>query len=272
MRTFDLTILGSSSATPTSNRNPSAQLVNLYDRLFLIDCGEGTQVQLRKFKIKFQRINHIFISHLHGDHYFGLPGLLSSMSLLGRNIDLHLYGPPALKEIIDLNYKYSDTHLNYSLIFHPIDASKQEVLFEDERVMIKTIVLNHRIPCTGFLFTEKSAIDSYLKTSLLENYRTHSYAYCSDTCFDNNVIEQIKDTTVLYHEATFMEDRIERAIKTFHSTSKQAATVALRGGVSKLILGHFSARYSNLEPLLLEAKEIFPNSYLAIEGEKIKIE
>lgn len=305
MQKFEVTILGCSSATPTSNRNPSSQLVNIADRYFLVDCGEGTQVQLRRFKIKFQRINHIFISHMHGDHYYGLMGLLSSMHLLGRNIDLHLYGPAVLKEIIDLQYKHSDTRLHYNLIFHPLVSDKNELIFEDEKVSVETIILNHRIPCTGFLFREKDKarkiskekIDEFKipiselnKIKQGEDFvneqgltianetitggppKQFSYAYCSDTCYDERVITQVKGVDLLYHEATFMDDMLERAKETFHSTAKQAATVALQANVKKLIIGHYSARYSHLEPLLNEASAIFPNTVLAVEGEKYRLE
>jgi len=305
MQKFEVTILGCSSATPTSKRNPSSQLLNLADRYFLIDCGEGTQMQLRRYKIKFQRIAHILISHLHGDHYYGLMGLLSSMHLLGRTTDLHLYAPPALKEIIDIQYKYSDTRLHYNLIFHPLQSSQPEMIFEDDKMTVRTIILNHRIPCTGFLFREKEKPRKISK-ELISSYHISieqlnrikqgydfitkegqsipneivtggevpvlSYAYCSDTCFDERVIQQIKDVDLLYHEATFMNDMQNRARETFHSTTGQAATVAMKAKVKKLIIGHFSARYSDLDPLLVETKAIFPNSVLAKEGERYSVE
>jgi ribonuclease Z len=305
MQKFEVTILGCSSATPTSKRNPSSQLVNIADRYFMVDCGEGTQVQLRRFKIKFQRINHIFISHMHGDHYYGLMGLLSSMHLLGRSADLHLYGPSVLKEIIDLQYKHSDTRLHYNLIFHPLNNDKQEFIFEDEKVSVQTIILNHRIPCTGFLFREKNKPRKISKEKILEfkipytelnkikdgsdfvnkegvtianekitggSLPLFSYAYCSDTCYDDKVIEQVKQVDLLYHEATFMDDMEKRAKETYHTTAKQAGLVARKGQVKKMIIGHYSARYNELEPLLEEAQSIFPNTVLAIEGEKYKIE
>ncbi len=224
-------------------------------------------MQLRRYKIKFQRIGHILISHLHGDHYYGLMGLLSSMHLLGRSADLHLYGPAPLKEIIDLQYKYSETRLHYNLIFHPLQNDKPTLIFEDEKLSVHTIILNHRIACTGFLFREKDK--SRKITEVLPMY---SYAYCSDTCFDERVIEQVKEVDLLYHEATFMDDMENRAKETYHSTTKQAATVAARANVKKLMIGHYSARYSKLEPLLLEAKMVFSNTVLAIEGEKYRID
>lgn len=304
MQKFEVTILGCSSATPTSKRNPSSQLINIADRYFLVDCGEGTQVQLRRFKIKFQRINHIFISHMHGDHYYGLMGLLSSMHLLGRSADLHLYGPAVLKEIIDLQYRHSDTRLHYNLIFHPLQNEKPELIFEDEKLSVETIILNHRIPCTGFLFREKDKPRKISKEKIAEfkipftelnkikqgeDFVTKeglripnekitggpvalfSYAYCSDTCYDEKVIEQVKGVDLLYHEATFMDDMQDRAKETFHTTAKQAGSVATKAQVKKLIIGHYSARYADLAPVLAEAQTTFPNTVLANEGEKYQI-
>ncbi|MCC6690143.1 MAG: ribonuclease Z [Bacteroidia bacterium] len=303
MQKFEVTILGCSSATPTSKRNPSSQLVNIAEQYFLIDCGEGTQMQLRRFKIKFQRINHIFISHLHGDHYYGLIGLLSSMHLLGRTANVHLYGPPALKNIIDLQLNYSETKLHYNLIFHPLNNTAPQLIFEDEKISIQTILLNHRISCTGFLFREKEKprkismekITAYkIPHTELNNIKQgsdfvtkegavipnekittaqplYSYAYCSDTCYDEKVIEQVKSVDVLYHEATFMEDMHDRAAETFHSTAKQAANVAAKAAVKKLIIGHYSARYKDLQPLLAEAQSVFANTALAVEGDNYLI-
>jgi ribonuclease Z len=305
MSQFELTILGCSSATPTSSRNPTAQLLQVAGRFFLIDCGEATQIQLRKFKIKFQRIDHIFISHLHGDHYLGLMGLLSSMHLLGRTKDLWLYCPSGLEEIIGVQLKHSATVLNYKIHYRFHDTSRQEVLFEDEKVVVKTILLNHRIPCCGFLFSEKSKPRNLRKEVLEakhiplsaiagikrgEDYltpdniripnselafpelRTHTYAYCSDTCYDETVIEQVRGVDVLYHESTFTQEMKQRAIETHHSTALDAGNVALKAGVGKLLLGHYSARYTDLSPLLLEARSVFPNSELAYEGLRVDVE
>lgn len=302
---FELTILGCSSATPTSKRNPTAQVLNVCDRLFLIDCGEATQIQLRRYKIKFQKINHIFISHLHGDHYFGLIGLLSSMHLLGRTKELHLYAPAELKEIIDLQHKYSYTQLNYEIIFHPLQFEKSELLFEDEKVSVETIILNHRINCCGFLFKEKphprniipEKIKEYkiptveipkikngsdynteegkkIKNAELtiEGFPQRSYAYCSDTCYYEPIIEKIRGVDLLYHEATFMQDMAARAKETFHTTTIQAGTIAQKAAVKKLIIGHFSARYKDAEPLLIETKTVFENTVLAAEGERYTLE
>ncbi len=305
MQNFELTILGCSSATPTSTRNPTAQLLNIAERFFLIDCGEATQIQLRKYKIKFQRINHIFISHLHGDHYLGLIGLLSSMHLLGRTNEMHLYCPAELKEIIEIQYRYSQTRLNFSINYHPHKYINNELIFEDEKVEVRSILLNHRIPCCGFLFTEKPLLANISKDSirayqlpieqivaikqgadfitatgkiipnnkLVSNKKNQrSYAYCSDTCYDERIIEFVKGVDLLYHEATFMQDMLQRATETFHSTALQAATIAKKAGAHKLMIGHYSARYKDLQPLLDEAKTVFNNTVLAIEGESLIID
>ncbi len=304
MNTFELTILGCSSATPTASRHPTAQLLNIAERFILIDCGEGTQIQLRRYKIKFQRIDHILISHLHGDHYLGLMGLLQSMHLLGREKELHLYCPQELKEIIDLQNKSSQTVLNYPLVYHFTNVQQSELIFEDDKLSIETIVLNHRIPCTGFLFREKLG-DRKILMDQLNRYEVsvaeihklkkglnafnnngeevenalltadpdalRSYAYCSDTAYKEAIVEQIKEVTLLYHEATFLSNMLDRAKATFHSTAAQAATIALKANVQQLIIGHFSARYSDLSQHLEEAIPIFKNTLLASEGEKISI-
>ncbi|MEI6487820.1 MAG: ribonuclease Z [Bacteroidota bacterium] len=305
MQNFELTILGCSSATPTSKRNPTAQLLNIAERFFLVDCGEATQIQLRKFKIKFQRINHVFISHLHGDHYLGLLGLLSSMHLLGRTEELHIYSPPELKEIIEVNYKYSQTYLNYNLIYHPHQFVNDDLIFEDDKVEVRTIVLNHRIPCCGFVFIEKPPLanisreviafykipfDQILNIKKGGDYQTpdgrvvpneklitrkllpRKYAYCSDTCYDERILDYIKNSDLLYHEATFMCDMEARAKETFHSTAIQAATMAVKSNSKRLMIGHYSARYKNLQPLLDEAQSVFANTLLAIEGESTSID
>jgi ribonuclease Z len=300
MQNFQLTVLGSSSATPTSKRNPTAQLLNIAERFFLIDCGEATQIQLRKYKVKFQRISHICISHLHGDHYLGLIGLLSSMHLLGRTVDLNLYCPKELKEIIDVQLKASETYLRFTLVYHFHNYIDNEVIFEDEKIDVRTIVLNHRIPCCGFLFKEKkipgtitkSIIAKYnipieaihaikngadfttstgeiVPNELLVSYKQlpRTYAYCSDTKYDERIIPLINNATLLYHEATFMQKLLPRATETYHSTTIQAATIAQKANVKKLMIGHYSARYKELTPLLEEAKTVFENTILAIEGE-----
>ena len=298
-QTFELFILGSSAATPTANRNPTSQLLNIAERFFLIDCGEGTQMQLRKYKARFQSINHIFISHLHGDHFYGLPGFLASMHLLGRKNELTIYGPKELEEIIAMIHKHSDTYLNYPVKFVYTQNTIKQLIFEDEKVEVYSFPLKHRIATTGYLFKEKPLprnIDKYkleklnvsfaeihkLKQGLdaidnngtiIENKqltidppKTRSYAFCSDTKFFEDLANDIKEVDLLYHESTFLEEKQDRAKVTFHSTAKQAAQMAILSNAQKLILGHFSARYSNLDEFLSEAKPIFSNTELAIEG------
>lgn len=304
MQSFELTILGCSSATPTSSRNPTAQLLNIAERFFLIDCGEATQIQLRKYKIKFQKINHIFISHLHGDHFFGLMGLLSSTHLLGRTNELHLYCPPELQEIIEVQFKHSQTYLKYKIEYHPHRYIANDLLFEDNKVEVRTILLNHRIPCCGFIFKEKPLLANISKETIKEynipveqilpikngadfinsegklipnselvsnRLNPRSYAYCSDTCYDERIIETIKGVNLLYHEATFMNDMQDRAKETFHSTTIQAATIAQKADVRQLMIGHYSARYKDLQPLLEEAQSVFKNTLLAEEGQNTQV-
>lgn len=301
---FTLKILGSNSAAPAHNRHQTSQLLNVQNHTFLIDCGEGTQIQLIKYKLKAQKINNIFISHLHGDHYLGLMGLISTMHLQNRTKDLFIYGPPGLAEIITLQLQYSQTILNYKIKFQEVDTSKRKVIFEDEILVVETIPLNHRIGCAGFLFREKPKKRRIIKEKLPHNCslknilslkngediydedgeilyhnesmtfpprKSRSYAYCSDTKYDENIIEQIKHVDLLYHESTFLSDREERANQTFHSTARQAATIAKKAEVGKLLLGHYSIRYKELQPLLDEARDVFENAALAIEGETIDI-
>lgn len=303
-QTFELLILGTSSASPTSDRNPSAQLLNISERYFLIDCGEATQIQLRKYKAKFQSIDHILISHLHGDHFFGLPGLLSSMHLLGRKQSLSIYAPKGLKELMENMNHVSETSLSFHINWVETRDDGLNLLFADEKTEAYSFPLRHRIFCTGFLFREKPLprkIDKYkleqlhisfadiqrLRNGLdvvnehgeliknseatLDPEAPRSFAYCSDTIFDKGVVKYIKNVDLLYHESTFLEDNLERAKKTFHTTAKQAAEIAKDSGAKQLLLGHFSARYRNLEAFLTEAGPIFGNNLLAIEGKKIKI-
>jgi ribonuclease Z len=296
---FKLTILGCSSAIPTVDRNPTAQLLNVSERFFLIDCGEGTQVQLRKNQLNFQRINHVFISHLHGDHYFGLIGLITSMHLLGRNKDLHIYSHPELKEIIDLQLKVSNTELNYPLFFHPLPEDEDSVILENDYIKVSNLILDHSIKCSGFLFEEKrsqrkiikSEIEKYnipfekinslkngadwinLKGDIISNEilttrnsLPKKYAFCTDTRYDETLAEKIKGVDLLYHEATFMSDLKERAIQTGHSTTLQAASIAKQAKVKKLLIGHYSQRYRNLDDLLIEIKKDFSNTILSYSG------
>ncbi len=301
---FSVTILGSNSAIPTIKRNPTSQLVNHNERFFMIDCAEGTQLQLRKNRIKIQRINHIFISHLHGDHFFGLIGLISTMHLLGRKKELHIYAPPPLEEIIDIQLKASQTELVYPLLFHPINPDLVDVIYEDERLTISTIPLDHRIPTCGFLFKEKKGkrklkkevisslnipvkefanlkngadfVDSngaVMKNNKLTDdpYPVRSYAYCSDTGYNENIIPIIKKADLLYHEATFTQDKVEVAREKYHSTAVDAATIAKKAKVKNLIIGHFSTRYESSEQLLEEAMAVFKQTIAASDGKTIHI-
>tara|TARA_B100002003_G_C14104315_1_gene531154 strand:- start:357 stop:1280 length:924 start_codon:yes stop_codon:yes gene_type:complete len=293
---FKLTILGCHSAIPTIEKNPTAQLLNADERFFLIDCGEGTQIQLLRNKIKFMRINYIFISHLHGDHYFGLIGLINTMHLLGRKKELNLYAHKKLKQIIDLQFKSSNTILNFPLFFYPISTKEDEVLYEDDRIIISSFLLKHSIPTSGFLFKEKNVLRNILEDKIKEykipiseilklkqgdnfitsdgreisneeittnNKKVHSYAFCSDTEFVEENIAKLKGISVLYHEATFMKDMKKKAKSTGHSTTIDAATLAKRTKVKKLIIGHFSKRYTNINEILKETRSIFPNTELA---------
>jgi ribonuclease Z len=301
---FEVTILGSSSATPIFNRNPSSQALNINERLYLIDCGEGTQHQMLHFGVKPSRIDYIFISHLHGDHYLGLVGLLSSLHLNGRVKPLTIFAPPPLKEIIDLQLKYSETTLGYSIVYINTNPEQVEVLLDNQDIIVETIPLDHRIACTGFLFTQKKRNRKLLKEKLEEfnipvEYYTalkkghdytapngeiyknelltsapdkpKSYAYCSDTLYDEQYFNQINNVDLLYHEATFLNDMLERAQHTYHTTALQAGAVALKTNAKKLLIGHFSARYKTLNDLLDEAKSVFPSTELAVEGKTFVI-
>lgn len=261
--TFSVTILGSNSAIPTLFRNPSAHLLNVDERIFLIDCAEGTQLQMRKYRIHFQRIRHILISHLHGDHYFGLIGLLTTLHLLGRKEELHLYAPPELGEIIRIQLEASLTTLIYPLVLHPLLAGGLQPLFEDERVTVHSFPLLHSIPTFGFVFREK--------IRLRKLAAKRSFAYCSDTAYDERIIPFISGVDLLYHETTFMQDKAAAATDKMHSTTVEAATIAKKGQVKKLMIGHFSARYDDLFPLLEEAREIFPDTIPAEDGITIHI-
>ncbi|MBE5319290.1 ribonuclease Z [Pedobacter sp. MR2016-19] len=299
---FEVTILGSSSATPVFNRNPSAQLLNCNEKYYLIDCGEGTQQQLAKYNLKAARIDYIFISHLHGDHYFGLIGLLSSLHLNGRSKPMQIFGPRPLLEILEIQFKYSDTMLRYPIEFFPIEADQSIQIFENNDLIVKTIILNHRIPTTGFIFQQKKRQRKLIKektdevpmayyTALKkgidvelpngdilrsEDYTTEPdaprcYAYCSDTLFDESYFTTIKDCDTLYHEATFMHDLLDRAKETHHTTALQAAEVAKINGAKKLLIGHFSSRYKTLQMLLEEAQSVFENTELAVEGRTFQL-
>ena len=294
-----LTILGCYAATPRTFTNPTSQVLEIKNRLFLIDCGEGTQVQLRKNKIKFSKISHIFISHLHGDHCYGLIGLISTFSLLNRTTDLHIYGPKGIKEIITLQLRLSNSWTNFGLFLHELESNESELIFEDEKVFVKTIPLKHRIYTNGFLFQEKEgerklnlvAVQNYEietcyyqkikngKDITLEDGRiipnekltfdpiaSKSYAFCSDTVYNEMMIPVIENVDVLYHESTFLQSEENLAQKTMHSTAQDAARIALKANVKQLVLGHYSTRYNGLNLFKEEASQIFSNVLLADDG------
>ena len=247
---MELIILGCHSATPRENHHTTSQILLFKKHYFMIDCGEGTQIQLRKAKINFSRINHIFISHLHGDHFYGLIGLISSFRLLGRKKSLHIFGPKGIKKLIISQLKASSSWTNYPLIFSELSSLKSEILYEDEIVSVKTIPLNHRIYTNGFLFKSNGKEEK-------------SYAFCSDTMYDENIIELIKYTDLLYHDSTFLDVVKDLAKNTKHSTTIQAATIAQKARVKKLVLGHYSSRYNKKMKFLEEAKSVFSDSYLS---------
>jgi ribonuclease Z len=292
-----VTILGNNSALPSHNRHPSAQVLQSDEHLVLIDCGEGTQMQMNFYKIKKSRINHIFISHLHGDHYFGLIGLINSLALNNHLNDLHIYAPEKLKSIIDIQMDVAGSGLPFQLYFHALE--KEEILFEDKKFSVECFKVNHRIECWGFLFREKknrrkinpSQIKKYkVPKSFYENLHRgedyldeknelikneilttaveppKSYAYCADTAFYEPIAEKIKGVDLVYHESTYLSDLEKKATDRYHSTSTQAATIAKKAGAKKLLLGHFSSMYDTLEKFKEEACEIFPNTEIAEEG------
>lgn len=297
---FTVRILGTSSATPAFSRFTASQVVNYNDRYYLVDCGEGTQMQLQRYRIKYSRIDAIFISHLHGDHILGAPGLLASLSIFERKGPLPVYAPSGLKEIIEIIFKYSDTYLKYDLQFHALeDFEPGEVIFETERLSVKTIPLLHRDFCRGFLFQEKNKRRKFnfykakemgipkeyfhlLKQEnditlpdgrviaadevLFDRGDPLSYAYCSDTFPNEEMMPHIENVSLLYHESTFLDALKKRAADTHHSTAKDAGIAAARSNAKKLVIGHFSARYRDLEPLLEEARAEFENTELAVEG------
>jgi len=294
-----LTILGCYSATPRTFTNPTSQVLEINNHVFLIDCGEGTQVELRRNKIKFSRINHIFISHLHGDHFYGLIGLVSTFRLLNRENPLHIYGPKGIKEAITLQLKLSNSWTDYPLHFHDLTNEESEVIFEDDKVIVRTIPLQHRVYCNGFLFQEKLG-DRKLLMSKVLNYdidkayyksikkgkdvvlddgtiipntdltddptSVKSYAFCSDTRYDENKISLIQGVTALYHESTFLENHKHLCYRTGHSTAIEAATIAKKANVETLILGHYSTRYNDIEQFRDEAHTVFDNVEIGDDG------
>lgn len=301
---FEVSILGSSSATPTANRYPTSQLINFRDKYFLFDCGEGTQHQLRRYKLSFSKIDYIFISHLHGDHFFGLSGLLSSFHLLGRTKELHLFAPAGLQEILEVQFKITGTKLTYPLIFHA-HPKEGGVILDEEHFAVQAYPLRHSIACWGFVFSEKELprkidkekieqlnvpIHARHKLKLGEDYvsdsgevipnaeltfdppKPRSYGFFTDTKVMDILAPELEGLSVLYHEATFLEAAKGRAKQTFHSTSIQAANFAKAANVGQLYIGHFSARYKDLSVFLEECRPIFPDTHLALEGTKIIIE
>ncbi|WP_339657268.1 ribonuclease Z [uncultured Maribacter sp.] len=294
-----LTILGCYAATPRTLTNPTAQVLEIKGHVILIDCGEGTQVELRRRKVKFSRINHIFISHLHGDHFFGLPGFISTIRLLGREKELHIYGPKGIKEAITLLLKLGDSWTNYPLLFHELSSKEPELIFDDKKISVTTIPLDHRIYTNGFLFQEKEG-KRKLNIEAAQNYgidkayfqnikngkdvtldngksiankeltfdppKPKSYAFCSDTVYDATLSAQLKDVDVLYHESTFLESESELAAKTKHSTALQAAEIAKASNVKYLLLGHYSTRYKSIELFKEEATTVFSNVLLTDDG------
>ena len=304
---FQVTILGSSSALPTSQRNTTAQLINHAERFFLVDCGEGTQIQMRRFQKKFFRIDHIFISHLHGDHFFGLPGLINTFNLLGRGKDLHIYAPPLLQEFLDAIRNYIFHGLSYKIIFHPIEhAEGSQLIYENKLLEVYAFPLIHKIPTYGFLFQEK-LLPRKIKKELVEKYQIpivdilkikekqagfrledgsflsneeltlppeppRSYAFCSDTAFNPKLTEYIREVDLLYHEATFLSDMKDRAKETTHSTAEDAAKIATMVKAHRLMVGHYSSRYRELEPFRDEIMSHFSGEVLLAEdGQTIEI-
>lgn len=261
--TFSLTVLGSSSAAPAHNRNLSAHLLNANERFFLIDCGEGTQFQLRKYHLSMQRIKHIFISHLHGDHFFGLIGLLNTMHLHGRKEELHLYADAQLENILNVQLQASGTFLLFPIIFHPLRYDSGDLILEEQRITVHSFPLLHSIPTCGFLFREKNPPRRVPVA--------RSYAYCSDTAYSEAIIPSLQNVELLYHEATFMQDMAATASDKLHSTTIEAASIALKARAKKLIIGHFSARYEDITPMIVEARTIFPQTFAAEEGVRIEI-
>ena len=292
-----VTILGNNSAVPAHNRHPTAQIVQTLDHTFLIDCGEGTQMQMDVYKIRRSKINYIFISHLHGDHYFGLIGLLTSFALHHRNHELHIFSPQPLKQIIDLQLSVAHVVLPYTLHFHSLES--EEIIFEDKKIAVECFKVNHRIECWGFLFREKkhprkidiSKVRKYnIPSSFFDSLHTgsdfttrageviknellttatsppKSYAFCADTSYYEPTVEKIKGVDLLYHESTYLHSLEEKAVSRFHSTSKQAAIIATKAGAKKLLLGHFSSMYETLDEFTSEAREVFTNTDIAEEG------
>ncbi|NBR37220.1 MAG: MBL fold metallo-hydrolase [Chitinophagales bacterium] len=257
---FSVTILGNNSAVPAYERLPTSQLINVDGQKFLVDCGEGTQLQLMRYKIKYSRISHIFISHLHGDHYFGLIGLINSFGLLNRQQDLFVFGPPPLKKILELQLQVASTRLPFSL--HIKEISGPGMLLETDEIEVSCFATDHRITCYGFSFCEKTVS----RKRLAAYGKPRRYAYCADTRYTESLLPHITQYDLIYHEATYLDDQREKAELRYHSTAKQAAQLAQKAQVKRLLLGHFSSQYERLDAFEQEAREVFPNSELAVQG------
>jgi ribonuclease Z len=301
---MQLTILGNNSALPAYGRHPTAQVLSVNGELLLFDCGEGTQIQMQRFGLRWRNLHHIFISHMHGDHYFGLPGLIHSMSLLGRVAPLYLYGPEALMPILQLIQNVASAQLSYPLHFIPLQNNGASLIAETKMFDVSCFPLQHSVPCHGFVVVSKNkgrkllpdkckeyeipaAYYDRLKQGedyerkdglLIENQQvttdgppTKKYAYCTDTLFNPDIVPYIKDADALYHESTYLEDNTEKALLRFHSTAKQAAQLALQAGVKQLLLGHYSSKYKDPQEFQMEAQRIFPNSFATIEGSTYEI-
>lgn len=304
MEKFEVHILGCGSALPTTRHLATSQVINIREKLFMIDCGEGAQVQLRKSRLKFSRLNHIFISHLHGDHCFGLMGLISTFGMLERTANLHIHCHADLQRILEPQIEFFCKGMPYNVVFELFNPGEQAVIYDDRSVSVETIPLRHRVPCCGFLFREKPTpnhirrdmIDFYqIPTYLINRVKNgedyvledgtvipnarltipsdppRSYAYCSDTCYLPRICEQIKGCDLLFHEATFADADAKRAKETFHTTAPQAAEIAKMAQVKKLVIGHYSARYEDESILLKEASEVFPQTILAQENLRIEL-
>lgn len=304
MENFSVTILGSSSASPTTRRNTSSQLVNFYQRYYLVDCGEGTQIQLRRNRLKFSKINHIFISHLHGDHFFGLVGLISSLNLFGRIKDLHIYADPRIKDIIDIQLEISETSLQFKIIYHPLNIEEKQLIFEDKKLEIYSFPLDHRVPTCGFFFQEKKSFLNIKKQAIklyqpnieqinsiragqdlilddgkiipneeltIQAPEPRSYAYCSDTKYFEELPKLLKGAELLYAECTFMKDMQEVATNKFHMTTTDVSNLAKQAEVKQLMVGHFSARYRELKEFGEELEAMYPGAILVNDNDIINI-
>jgi ribonuclease Z len=303
MEIFEIRLLGCNAALPAFGRFPSSQIINIHEQLFLIDCGEGTQFQLIKYNIRRSRIQHIFISHLHGDHIYGLPGLITSFSLMDRQDPLYIYGPVGIKEMISHYLSYSSNNLRFELHFHEVVDYQGKTVYEDDRVKVKSLPLNHTIPTCGYLFEEKirkhklnliriqeESIPVHLwkqfesgknidhdgrqhayKDFIVEERRLRKYAYCSDTRYEEKLIPFLNGVDLLYHETTYLDELRDKANDNGHATAKQAAMIAAKSNAKQLLTGHYSSRYENLEPIREECQSYFHNVILGIEGLVVKI-